>query len=96
MATRKQLKREADAQGIKLSFMPFILKAASLALYRYPDLNRLDCLSMVLQTVYLSDKGTSGTERQSSTELSLRFIELKRLILMPQTLRATHVSVWSE
>ena len=42
MAVRKELKAEADAMGIKLSYMPFMLKAASLALYRYPDLNRCD------------------------------------------------------
>lgn len=40
MRVRKELKAEAEAMGIKLSYMPFILKAVSLALYRYPDLNR--------------------------------------------------------
>ncbi len=39
MALRKQLKPLAEARGIKLSYMPFIIKAASLALKQYPDLN---------------------------------------------------------
>jgi 2-oxoisovalerate dehydrogenase E2 component (dihydrolipoyl transacylase) len=36
---RKELKPLAEARGVKLSFMPFIMKAASLALKHYPMLN---------------------------------------------------------
>ncbi|KAF1334841.1 Lipoamide acyltransferase component of branched-chain alpha-keto acid dehydrogenase complex, partial [Globisporangium splendens] len=36
---RNDLKPLAEQRGIKLSFMPFIIKAASLALKRYPSLN---------------------------------------------------------
>ncbi|KAI3383333.1 hypothetical protein SNEBB_007311 [Seison nebaliae] len=36
---RRQLKEEATRKQVKLSFMPFILKAASLALTQYPVLN---------------------------------------------------------
>ncbi|KAL3671549.1 hypothetical protein V7S43_003466 [Phytophthora oleae] len=36
---RKELKPLAEARGVKLSFMPFIIKAASLALKYYPMLN---------------------------------------------------------
>ncbi|KAG1710905.1 hypothetical protein DVH05_013627 [Phytophthora capsici] len=36
---RKELKPLAEARGVKLSFMPFIIKAASLALKHYPMLN---------------------------------------------------------
>ncbi|KAG7393907.1 hypothetical protein PHYPSEUDO_000084 [Phytophthora pseudosyringae] len=36
---RKELKPLAEARGVKLSFMPFIIKAASLALKHYPLLN---------------------------------------------------------
>ncbi|CAI5745068.1 unnamed protein product [Peronospora destructor] len=36
---RKELKPLAESRGVKLSFMPFIIKAASLALKRYPMLN---------------------------------------------------------
>ncbi|GMF09686.1 unnamed protein product [Phytophthora lilii] len=36
---RKELKPLAEARGVKLSFMPFIIKAASLALKQYPMLN---------------------------------------------------------
>jgi pyruvate/2-oxoglutarate dehydrogenase complex dihydrolipoamide acyltransferase (E2) component len=31
---------QAEGQGVKLTFMPFILKAASQALRQYPILNR--------------------------------------------------------
>lgn len=36
---RKELKPLAESRGVKLSFMPFIIKAASLALKKYPILN---------------------------------------------------------
>ncbi|UIZ23036.1 hypothetical protein KXD40_003814 [Peronospora effusa] len=36
---RKELKPLAESRGVKLSFMPFIIKAASLALRYYPMLN---------------------------------------------------------
>ncbi|CAH0475829.1 unnamed protein product [Peronospora belbahrii] len=36
---RKKLKPLAESRGVKLSFMPFIIKAASLALKHYPVLN---------------------------------------------------------
>ena len=36
---RKELKSVAEARGIKLSYLPFILKAASLALQQFPALN---------------------------------------------------------
>ncbi|OWZ21499.1 Lipoamide acyltransferase component of branched-chain alpha-keto acid dehydrogenase complex [Phytophthora megakarya] len=36
---RKELKPLAESRGVKLSFMPFIIKAASLALKHYPMLN---------------------------------------------------------
>ena len=36
---RKELKYEAKERGIKLSYMPFVLKAASLALREHPILN---------------------------------------------------------
>lgn len=36
---RQDLKPLAEQRGIKLSFMPFIIKAASLALKQYPNLN---------------------------------------------------------
>lgn len=39
MALRASLKPAAEARGTKLSFMPFIIKAVSLALKQYPDLN---------------------------------------------------------
>ncbi|CAI5740154.1 unnamed protein product [Hyaloperonospora brassicae] len=40
---RKELRPLAELRGVKLSFMPFIIKAASLALKRYPILN--SCVS---------------------------------------------------
>ena len=36
---RTALKPTAEAQGIRLSYMPFFLKAISLALKEYPILN---------------------------------------------------------
>lgn len=39
VAARDELKVEALARGVKLSFMPFIIKAASNALHKYPILN---------------------------------------------------------
>lgn len=39
LSLRKELKKAAEAEGIKLSYMPIILKATSLALLRYPRLN---------------------------------------------------------
>lgn len=36
---REQLKPYAQAQNVKLSYLPFIIKACSLALKQYPDLN---------------------------------------------------------
>lgn len=36
---RKDLKSECDARGVKLSFMPFMVKAASMALLQYPLIN---------------------------------------------------------
>ncbi|KAN0055291.1 hypothetical protein ACTA71_008401 [Dictyostelium dimigraforme] len=38
-ALRNQMKPMAEARGIKLSYMPFLIKATSLALLRYPVLN---------------------------------------------------------
>lgn len=37
--SRKELKSVAKEQGLKLSYMPFLIKAASLALHKYPALN---------------------------------------------------------
>ena len=39
MELRQHLKKTAEKQGIKLSYMPFIIKAISLALNEYPILN---------------------------------------------------------
>lgn len=39
VAVREQLKEEATSRGIKLTYMPFFLKAASNALFQYPILN---------------------------------------------------------
>lgn len=39
MDIRKELKNTAESHGIKLTFMPFFIKAASLALTKYPILN---------------------------------------------------------
>ena len=36
---RKELKPLAEERGIKLSFLPFMIKAASLSLLQYPVLN---------------------------------------------------------
>jgi len=36
---RAQLKPIAESQGVKMTYMPFFIKAASLALIRYPTLN---------------------------------------------------------
>lgn len=37
--SRKELKSVAKEQGLSLSYMPFLIKAASLALHQYPALN---------------------------------------------------------
>lgn len=39
VALRGSLKDQAEAAGVKLSYMPFMLKAASIALTKYPVLN---------------------------------------------------------
>jgi pyruvate dehydrogenase E2 component (dihydrolipoamide acetyltransferase) len=39
LATRQALKSAAEAQGVKLTFLPFIIKAAIAALKKYPSLN---------------------------------------------------------
>nr|ACX47992.1 transacylase [Naegleria gruberi] len=39
MIIRSHLKKTAERQGVKLSYMPFIIKAVSLALKEYPILN---------------------------------------------------------
>ncbi len=39
IAVRQQLKPEFEAQGVKLSFMPFFIKAMSLALKAFPIIN---------------------------------------------------------
>ncbi len=39
VALRSTLKSSAEKQGLKLSYMPFIIKAASMALQQYPQLN---------------------------------------------------------
>lgn len=39
VAAREELKEEALARGIRLTFMPFIIKAASNALIQFPILN---------------------------------------------------------
>ena len=36
---RSELKGVAEAQGVRLSFMPFFIKAASIALSYYPIIN---------------------------------------------------------
>lgn len=47
---RKQLKPVAEARGANLSFLPFIMKAMSLALLQYPMINAHvndDCTEVV-------------------------------------------------
>jgi 2-oxoisovalerate dehydrogenase E2 component (dihydrolipoyl transacylase) len=39
MALRRDLKKIAEARGIKLSLMPMLIKAVSLALKQFPTLN---------------------------------------------------------
>jgi len=39
VAVRQDLKKECEARGVKLSFMPFMVKAASMALLQYPVIN---------------------------------------------------------
>ncbi|EFA77604.1 dihydrolipoyl transacylase [Heterostelium album PN500] len=39
MLLRQQLKPMAESRGIKLSYLPFLIKATSLALLKYPTLN---------------------------------------------------------
>jgi len=49
---RKQLKNFAEEQGVKLSFLPFIIKAVSLALRKYPSLNahvNSDCTAVTVK-----------------------------------------------
>lgn len=43
IAVRNNLKGELEASGVKLTFMPFFIKAASLALTKYPILNSSVC-----------------------------------------------------
>jgi 2-oxoisovalerate dehydrogenase E2 component (dihydrolipoyl transacylase) len=50
VATRARLKRAAEERGIKLSYLPFMMKAVSLALREYPMLNahvNADCTEVV-------------------------------------------------
>lgn len=47
---RKQLKPVLEARGFKLSFMPFFIKAASMALQQFPILNSsidTDCTKLI-------------------------------------------------
>ena len=37
---RKELKKACEERGVKLSYMPFIVKACSMALLHFPILNR--------------------------------------------------------
>lgn len=46
---REYLKEEAQARGIRLTYMPFIIKAASNALLKYPILN--SCLDVANETI---------------------------------------------
>ncbi len=39
VALRQRLKPEAEAQGVKLTYLPFVLKAAVVALKKFPSLN---------------------------------------------------------
>ena len=39
VALKPQLKKSAEQMGVKFSYMPVILKAASMALSHYPILN---------------------------------------------------------
>eukprot|EP01117_Protostelium_nocturnum_P006492 TRINITY_DN2341_c0_g1_i1.p1 TRINITY_DN2341_c0_g1~~TRINITY_DN2341_c0_g1_i1.p1 ORF type:complete len:551 (-),score=217.66 TRINITY_DN2341_c0_g1_i1:40-1623(-) len=39
ISLRKQLKKIAESEGVKLTYMPIIIKATSLALSKYPTLN---------------------------------------------------------
>lgn len=43
VALRTEIKKEAENEGIKLTYMPFFVKAASLALLEYPILNSSVC-----------------------------------------------------
>mmetsp|Transcript_7622 Transcript_7622/g.19672 ORF Transcript_7622/g.19672 Transcript_7622/m.19672 type:complete len:508 (-) Transcript_7622:90-1613(-) len=50
VTTRAELKAMAEARGVKLSYLPFIMKAVSLALREYPILNAhvdAECTEMV-------------------------------------------------
>ena len=54
---RKDLKHVCKERGLKLSFMPFFLKAASLALLKYPIINSsldLENMSIIYKVRNLS------------------------------------------
>lgn len=46
---REDLKAEAISRGVKLTYMPFMIKAASNALLKFPILN--SCLNVETQTI---------------------------------------------
>lgn len=39
VSVREEVKKEALLRGVKLTYMPFFIKAASVALHKYPILN---------------------------------------------------------
>lgn len=52
VAVRAELKKLAEARGIRLSYMPFMMKAASLALREFPGLNAYvneDCTEVTMK-----------------------------------------------
>lgn len=51
IATRHQLRDLAKERGVKLSYMPFIIKAAALAIKKYPIINstvNADCTEFIM------------------------------------------------
>jgi 2-oxoisovalerate dehydrogenase E2 component (dihydrolipoyl transacylase) len=68
VATRARLKRAAEERGIKLSYLPFMMKAVSLALREYPMLNahvNADCTEVVWKVAsHLPLQPRTGTRRK--------------------------------
>lgn len=87
---RKQLKPVADARGVSLSFLPFVMKAMSLSLNQFPMINahvNADCTEVVYRVCYpccVACRGAAKAINSACVSMSLFRSLTTRTIMCPQ------------
>ena len=81
--TRSALKAVAEAQGLKLTYMPLFIKAASMALAQHPSLNATTAPDMSSITLHASHNiGVAIDSPQGKDLLPHAFQHTRRFIVV--------------